>query len=345
MKTEVIRNPHKNILHNRIKTFIDKKLSDEYVQDLFNLSENYMWRVEKARKELVSVRNWENYFTKILYRPFDVREVFYHKSVVWRTREKVMRHLLKPNIALLSMRQVSLERTYTHALVSENIVDNRLFLSSKGIVQVFPLFTYKNNERISNAINHIFALMKDTYGENIDDEELFHYIYAILYSNFYREKYEEFLKIDFPRIPFTKDYELFLNMGKLGKKLVDLHLMKSMELDDTIAKFQGQGDNIIIKPVYDEANKFVYINKIQYFGDIGRDVWEYHIGGYQVLNKWLKDRRKRKLSLDEIKHYCKIVTVIKKTMEIQEDIDDLYQDIETDIIEFKKDNNLDQYFE
>ncbi|MBI3591904.1 MAG: DNA methyltransferase, partial [Nitrospirae bacterium] len=153
-------------------------------------------------------------------------------------------------------------------------------------------------------------------------EEIFYYIYAIIYSNVYRTKYAEFLKIDFPRIPFTKNYKLFSKMSDYGGQLVNIHILKDKEMDKPIAKFQGEGDNRMKKQKYDAETLRVYINGGQYFEGIDKEVWEYHIGGYQVLDKWLKDRKDRILSLDEIKHYCMIVTALKKTIEIQKAIDE-----------------------
>jgi hypothetical protein len=125
-------------------------------------------------------------------------------------------------------------------------------------------------------------------------------------------------------------------MAEYGKKLVDLHLLKSTELDPPIAKFQGKGDNKVKKLKYEEKERRVYFNESQYFEGIEKEVWEYQIGGYQVCDKWLKDRKGRCLSLDDIKHYCKIVTALQKTLEIQKEIGKIYPELEKEIIEFKK---------
>ena len=157
-----------------------------------------------------------------------------------------------------------------------------------------------------------------------------------MYAPIYRKKYAEFLKTDFPRVPFTKNGDLFLQLAEFGKRLADLHLLKSKELDVPIAKFHGAGDNSVEKIKLCGSSKLpqslnrvvVYINSTQYFSGISKEVWNYHIGGYQVLNKWLKDRKKRKLSVEEIKTYCRIVTALSKTMEIQGEIDKIYPKVE-----------------
>ncbi len=121
-------------------------------------------------------------------------------------------------------------------------------------------------------------------------------------------------------------------MGDFGKRLVDIHLLKSGELDPPVAKFQGKGDKKVERVRYEQGR--VRINNDQHFEGIPPEVWEYQIGGYQVCDKWLKDRKGRTLSLDDIKHYCKVITALKKTIEVQEEIDSVYPNIEKEIIEF-----------
>ena len=141
------------------------------------------------------------------------------------------------------------------------------------------------------------------------------------------------MKIDFPRVPFTAKYHLFTEIGKFGKQLIDLHLLKSPELDQPTVKYQGQGDDHTIgKPVYNEEEQRVYINKTHYFEGVAPEVWAYQIGGYQVLDKYLKDRKGRKM--EDPRHYIHIATALEKTIEIQAEIDALYPEVEQDVIEF-----------
>lgn len=184
-----------------------------------------------------------------------------------------------------------------------------------------------------NLSAEIIDSLSKAFKKTPSPEDIFYYIYAVLYSEIYRTKYAEFLKIDFPRAPFTKDYKLFKKMTECGNWLVDLHLLKSPELDSPIARFQGKGDNKVEKIKYGQGK--VYLNNDQYFEGILSEVWQYQIGGYQVCDKWLKDRKGRILSLDDIRHYCKVVTAIKKTIEIQKKIDNLYPEIEKGTIEFR----------
>lgn len=287
-----------------------------------------------------------------MYRPFDVEWIFYHDAVVERPRKEVMQHMMRENLGLITRRQMLPNKPCNYVFVSETIISDGVIRSdNKGSESLFPLYLYPekcNPEKHSSVRNLMLFEPKTDYEarkpnlslalieqlikhfkKSPSPEQIFFYIYAILYSNIYRTKYAEFLKIDFPRIPFTKDYKLFSKMSEHGERLVDLHLLKSPELNSPIAKFQGKGDNKVEKLRYESTRLF--INENQYFEDIEPEVFEYHIGGYQVCEKWLKDRKQRKLSLDDIKHYCNIVTTIKKTIEIQKVIDDIYPRVENDI--------------
>lgn len=186
--------------------------------------------------------------------------------------------------------------------------------------------------KISNIKKEIFDLLKIKYSKSVAPEEIFYYIYGILYSNTYRKKYNEFLKIDFPKIPFTSDYNLFKKISDLGNKLVDLHLLKDKNLKSPSVKFLGQGLNTVKERKYDEKQRKLYINENQYFSGIELEVWNYYIGGYQILDKWIKDRVGKNLSSEEVNHYIKIINSLSKTIEIQKEVDGLYKDVEKNLI-------------
>jgi predicted helicase len=185
--------------------------------------------------------------------------------------------------------------------------------------------------------------LETTYGNRPTPEQILFYTYAVLYAPAYRQTYAEFLKSDFPRVAFTKNYELFSELADLGEELTNLHLMKSEKLHNPIAKFQGEGNNVLGKSKkvgrnYKPEEERVYINDdMQYFEGIPEEVWEYQIGGYQVLDKWLYDRRERKLSNEEIQHYCQVVTALSLTIELQKEIDELYAGVEDEVIQWKAD--------
>lgn len=335
----------RDVLKRRIEMFRDLSMPDEIVKQAFKLKDTRGWKFTEARKELAKDKDWDAYFTTMLYRPFDIRDIYYTQKMVDWPRPEVMRHMMKENLGLLTCRQNTLG--FHHAFICENIVESCVVSNkTREISYLFPLYLYlgkgdmfnqeEARRRKPNLNLKLVESLAEAYGKEPTPEEIFYYIYSILYSNIYRSKYAEFLKIDFPRVPFTKSYELFTTIGKYGSKLVDLHLIKSAELNNPITKFQGSGDNQVEKPTYHKEDNRVYINDDQYFERIEKEVWEYQIGGYQVLDKWLKDRKGRKLSLEEIKHYCQITTALKKTMEVQQKIDSLYADIERETIEISR---------
>ncbi len=154
-------------------------------------------------------------------------------------------------------------------------------------------------------------------------EDVFYYAYAVFHSPTYRQRYAEFLKIDFPRLPLTSNLSLFATLVKLGAELVSLHLMKSPKLSNFSTTFDIEGDNEVARgyPKYSEAKARVEINKAQYFGGVTSEIWDFHIGGYRVAEKWLKDRRGRKLSYEDLTHYQKIIVALSETRRVMSEID------------------------
>ena len=152
--------------------------------------------------------------------------------------------------------------------------------------------------------------------------------------------YAEFLRTDFPRIPFTADWDLFVEFANIGARLADLHLLKSSELGPPVCRFEREGDSMVATTKskglrYDPDEQRMYINRDQYFAPISIAAYEYLIGGYQVCDKWLKDRRDRRLELDDIRTYCRMVTAIGLTLEIQQELDEIYNDAEDNCITFE----------
>jgi predicted helicase len=354
-------------LRRRISNFMDLKKSDNEIRLLYDLKDNRDWKLSKKRKEIDRDKGWKKSFTEILYRPFDIRHIFYHKDAIDFGREEVMKHLLiGSNLGLITVRQVA-EENFNHSLITDKIADTRVTFSSRGSGYIYPLYLYSNAEeenkknrgigggtmmmlfeegeeytdRRPNINKEFYVLLENVYGQRPTPEQILFYTYAVLYAPAYRQTYAEFLKSDFPRIPFTKDYELFNDLAKLGEEITNLHLMKSEKLHDPIAKFQGEGNNVIAKSKkvgrnYVSDEERVYINEeMQYFEGIPEEVWEYQIGGYQVLDKWLYDRRERPLGNDEIQHYCRVATALYHTIELQEEIDELYAGVEEDVVESK----------
>jgi hypothetical protein len=351
-RDEFVIDFEREALMRRIRMFRDQNMPDDLIKQSFSLKDTSSWKLSEKRKLIQRDETWKVKITRCLYRPFDVRWIFYHHQAIDRGREEVMRHMLAgENLGLCVGRagQVVGGETWNLAYCSLHPEDANLFYRGGSVN--FPLYLYPDiskkdlfshlrtsSERSFNLNPQIIAVLKTAYGKEPMPEDIFYYIYAVLYAETYREKYAEFLKTDFPRIPFTADFSLFQTLAALGKRLVDLHLLRSEELDAPLARFEGQGDGRVAKTGkqgfrYDLQKERVYINPKQYFTPVPQEVWEYQIGGYQVLEKWLKDRRDRRLNLEESKTYCRIVTALHRTITIQEEIDALYDSVENKILE------------
>jgi predicted helicase len=245
-----------------------------------------------------------------------------------------MQHILeRENFGLILTRRLR-DPIWQHVFVT-NLVTDKTLVSSKDNCYFFPLFLYPEKsqrnlyeDRTLNFSPEFSQAIKASLARKSLPEEVFYYIYAVLYSPAYRSRYQEFLKIDFPRIPLPPNYGLFKELSGLGKQLVDLHLLKHSDLEKTDVGFPKNGSNKVEKVTYAEQGQKVFINKEQYFEGVPSEVWEYRIGAYQVMEKYLKDRKGRKLSLDEINHYMKVAKAIRSTIELQQKIDDVYKKTE-----------------
>ena len=187
------------------------------------------------------------------------------------------------------------------------------------------LYDVEKKEKEVNFTEEFKNYIKELYLEELTPEEIFSYIYAVLYAPAYRTKYQEYLIIDFPKIPFTKDRNIFNKLSVLGDKLIENHLLKRGYPKNEMPVFAVEGDNKVDKYFYEENKQRLYINKTQYFEQFPETVWEYEIGGYQVFDKYLKERKKHKVNLSykDISHLKNVAVSIKKTIEIQEAIDNL----------------------
>ncbi len=343
----------KAALKRRIRMFIDPKMPDELIGQTFNLHDKSNWKLKEARETLRKDEHREDAIKRILYRPFDVQWVFYHEAVIERSRREVMRHMEQANLSLCVGRAgqvVGLEKPWNIVFSSEYIEDFNLFYRGGNVN--FPLYLYPEKEkpkkRSSTTAMMLFeseaeyktkkpnlsaALVErltSSFKKMPSPEHIFFYTYAVLYSNTYRTKYAEFLKSDFPRVPFTSNHKLFTKMAGYGERLVELHLLKASDLDSNVVRMEGKGNNKVEKVRYEK--KRVYISDQQYIEGVAPAVWEYQVGGYQVCDKWLKDRKGKILLLEDMKHYSLVVTALKKTMDIQDKIDGLYPDVEKEII-------------
>ncbi len=329
-------------LRNQIEEFRETSLSDDEIRDKYRLKDNKVWNVTNARKDIRLDGDYEKAFTKCLYRPFDVKALFYHKAMIERSRPEVMRHMLTgENFGFISARS-NKSQEMNHFFCSRFIMETKCGESTTQSC-LFPLYLYpaegemqfKEGRRHPNLNPEFIKAFSEKLGMKfIDDgkgdmketfglEDIFNYAYAVFHSPTYRTRYSEFLKIDFPRLPLTSNKELFKALATKGAELVSLHLMESAKLNILITKYPVTGSNGVDKVTHDEKTQRVYINKTQYFEGVPPEVWNFHIGGYQVCQKWLKDRKGRTLSFDDSSHYQKIVVALKETIRLMSEIDDL----------------------
>jgi len=326
------------VLKNRLEMFFNSDVRDEELRESLGLKDTGTWKLARAREEIRKDPHRMESVVPILYRPFDMRWFIYHDAIIERARRDVMSQLLPAsrNLAIVVPRRVETKGDWQHCFIADAPVDH-VAVSLKTIDTVLPLFRFNTDEGSTKPKDNMRAVdawagspnvdrtIWDSLGSNLGfkptPEQLFGYVYAVLYSPAYRKRYAEFLKSDFPRIPFTKDGDTFLKLAGLGQQLIDLHLMRSPELDNPISRFCGKGDGAIKKVEYDADRGRISINPTQYFDGVTPELWSYQIGGYQVLAKWLKDRRSRFLTSADTIHYSRIVTVLSKTIAVQTAID------------------------
>ena len=361
----------------RLNDFLDDKISNQELANKFDLKlkDNDKWDLAKSRTELINSGIVDNHFKTQNYRCFDKRIIYYDTNFVARLNTKVLKHLNFENLSLISTRQLA-DNNFKHIFIS-NIISDQCFISNKTKegCQVFPLYLYletntqqnllETSERTPNLNAEIIKEMakglgltfvneKQTDGNVCcaDSEEVrpeyrltfapidvLDYIYAVLHSPSYREKYKEFLKIDFPRVPYPKDVKTFWELVELGGELREIHLLESAVVEKHITQYPEDGDNIVGKPKFvtsvqlnspplegcpppaDGVVGKVYINETQYFNNVPEVGWNFYIGGYQPAQKWLKDRKGRELSYEDILHYQKMIVALSETDRIMKEID------------------------
>lgn len=339
----------KSVLKNRIEDFADQNQSDDFIRrkyfgnkkdGKYLAGDSRGWQMTEARKKINKFNHLE-IIKKVAYRIFDDRYIYYHNSMVDWGREKYMYHFIeKENLGIDLCRQL-VSDNYTHIFVTNKIVDDS-FVSNKSRERgyVFPLYIYPENKgqqtigesterqpnlnteivkQIADKLGLTFTNEKETTKDKFAPIDILDYIYAVLHSPTYRVKYKEFLKIDFPRVPYPKDANTFWQLVKLGGEIRQIHLLESPTVEKYITQYPIDGDNVVTKPNY--QNGKVYINDTQYFDNVPETAWNFYIGGYQPAQKWLKDRKDRKLEFEDILHYQKIIVALSETDRLMKEID------------------------
>ena len=314
-------------------------LSVEEARERYNLGKDTQdWQVHLAQADIRNHPDSNLHIKPIHYRAFDALWTYYtgkSKGFHQRPRIEIMRHLLEENTALCVCRIVT-SRKWQHALITDKITD-KCYISNRGSesAHVFPLYLYPDSgglgletERSLNFKPAFLTAFSESLElpqippfqlpEDIAPEEILAYIYAVLYSPAYRERYFEFLKYDFPRIPLPQDIDYFRRLAALGQELISWHLLRDMQIPPR-HRFEGEGDGVVSKVRYEDDK--VWINGTQHFTDVPAEVWEYEIGAYQVCEKWLKDRRDEMLNHAEVRQYRSVLVAVAETLRVMGEID------------------------
>ncbi len=308
----------------KIKRFLSTGSEDD-ARKLWKLCSQDQWNYERAKKELRSL-NFADALVPILYQPFDSRWTIWDRNVAVHRRERVMRHMLQPNVAVNLIRKMDIGGTWSHVLASDLPIVHHA-VSSKEVNFTFPLWRYEKEsvDRSENLSPDFRAFIDARYEHRYTAEQILGYIYAVLHAPAYRARYAEFLRIDFPRIPFPERNADFEALSALGWELVQAHLLKSIPPLE-LAELDGKGSDTVEAVRYSPQEQAIWFNKTQCFKPVPQGVWAFHIGGYPVIEKYLKSRKARELSLPEIDHVRDIARALSFTVAQMAKIDLAYKE-------------------
>jgi predicted helicase len=306
------------------------------------------WSVERAQEDLRIHKLSEKCLRRVLYRPFDVRHTFYtgtSRGFIGQPQKRIMAHLDGKKNWALCISRFNRQKSLGYFFVTRTLTDFHLLDTVADSMTVFPLYLSADAsdqhelslgggdppnfapEFLATLSSQLKIAKRQTSGlpAGLTPEDIFHYAYAVFHSPGYRSRYAEFLKIDFPRLLLTGNLELFRALARLGGELTALHLLESPRLAQPITEFIG-GRNPEVEKV-SWSRDTVWVDKAQTTGFRGvrEPVWNFHVGGYQVCEKWLKDRKGRTLSKDDIAHYQKIVVALSETIRLMKEIDEVIE--------------------
>lgn len=325
-------------LRTRIEIFRSTTTSDEQFQAICPVKDYRKWTLSSARGKVRADRHWEDRMEIVNYRPFDKRWIFYSPDIITYPNFRVMNQFKRKNLGLICSR-IHKGEEHAHEFATREMVEI-IFLSSKSSNNafLFPLYIFEPDGDLpleeGGALNLSGAFLKQlcsclslplqpnsSLPAGLTPEDIFNYAYAILHSPSYRSRYAELLKIEFPRLPLPRRVDLFRASAHLGGELVALHLLESPKLDHLATEYLGGRAPEVEKISWSDDT--VWIDKAQTTGFKGvrAEVWNFHIGGYQVCEKWLKDRKGRKLSADDRTHYQKIIVAVSETIRLMAEID------------------------
>ena len=303
------------------------------------------WKYNWAKDD--ALKNQDKELNKVSYRPFDIRFTLYSgKSggLYARPVNQIMKHFIKGSNIGIVFKLGNAEENSVSAMVSKTIIDFRSWSrpGMQGGDYIAPLYLFpetngqqtigqttertpnlnaENVKQIAEKLGLAFTNEKETTIDTFSPIDILDYIYAVLHSPTYRQKYKEFLKIDFPRVPYPKDQDTFWQLVKLGGEIRQIHLLESPKVEKYITKYPIDGNNKVGKTKYQDGK--VYINETQYFDNVPQTAWEFFIGGYQPAQKWLKDRKDREIQIDDIRHYMKIIVALTETDKLMNEINNI----------------------
>lgn len=314
----------------------------ESIKTRFAIKDTSEWTISRAKSQLLQLKSdyIADKITKCQYRLFDIRYCFLDGILMDRPRLNVFYHVTNKENYVLGVGRQGLavgDIKWCLATISHYAMDANIF--RRGGVTAAPLYLYGNTmdnakrtpnlkgafvEKFAKSLGLTFTNEKTSEPTEFSPIDIIDYIYAILYSHKYRELFSDELKIDYPKIPYPSSSEYFWKLVNKGKELRNLHTMDITLATDNIS-FDGNGDTAVTK--YTLKNERIYINNTQYFTTDSTlsDVWIYTIGGNQPLQKWLKDRKGLTLSADDIEHYKRIIAALKRTNELMEEIDEVFE--------------------
>lgn len=297
-------------------------LNPEEARVRYNLKKDVRdWSVSGAQNDCKNFD--EKRIVPVSYRPFDTRYTYYTgntKGFHCYPRKEIMSNFIgRENIGLVMSKQVKAFEEWHHVFITDGIFESCIVSNKTSEISYgFPLYTFDplDGTRRVNFNDKIVRKIQKAAGKTISETDIFDYIYAVLHTPEYREKFADFLKIDFPKIPYPENAEEFERLSEIGGRLRKIHLL---QVDETVARnvsFPVSGDNVIDKVSYCDGR--VHINKTQYFDNVPSVAWDVFIGGYQPAQKWLKDRKGKALDYSDIRHYQKIVASLIQTDEIMQ---------------------------
>lgn len=325
----------KKEIRNVLKIFLEN--SETEIRNILDTgNDSRDWKISKAKEDIRKTNASDTFIKEITYRPFDTRFTYYtgkSKAFDASPQFKVCKNMLFENIGLLLPRQIS-KNEFHHVFCTRLIPEMcAISTATKEQNQLFPLYIYPDAQlanaqqkisREENFTSNFRNYIDNLYDKGISPEEVMGYIYSILHSETYRTKYIEFLKDKFARIPFTKSKEQFHTLSRLGTELIKVHLLET-DADTGLGDFIGKGSNHVedIRFAEDGKNGRIFINKNQFFNSVSLDIWEFKIGGFRPVKKFLDERNGRDLSIDEVEKITAVINSIAFTMTQMKKIDNL----------------------